>query len=62
MLKIRVNFKMTAGGFKNKIYEFDNQGHYLNWYKKQIKDESYRKIIGTGEVKEIKHFGKTDDV
>ena len=46
IIKVKVNFKLTRGGFDSDIYTFESDWHYKMWYNKQIADESYRKIIG----------------
>ena len=44
--KVKINFKMTRSkSYKSEIKLFNDQEDFDNWYKEQIQDESYRKIL-----------------
>lgn len=60
-LKYKVEFKRSNGSYYDKEYEFNDENHFNNWHAKQIRDESYRKIIGFERVfTEAKEYSTQD--
>ena len=52
----RVDFQNKFGKTKSQEYEFNDENHFNNWHQKQLKDESYRKIIGFEKVNKKDNF------
>lgn len=60
-IKYKVEFKNKNGNYATKDYEFNDEQHFTNWYNKQIRDESYRKIVGFDRVyEETKEHSRND--
>lgn len=51
-LKYVIAFLNNYGKRTAKEFEFNDQQHFDNWFKKQSADESYRKIIGMTKIEE----------
>jgi hypothetical protein len=51
-LYIKVDWKNQYGGYKSKIFEFNDQRHFDNWHYKFVNNAYGNKIIGHEEVSE----------
>ena len=61
-LKYKVEFKKNSGSYQSKEYEFNDERHFDNWYKKQSSDNSYRKIVGFERIYEKEKNFSNDDL
>ena len=58
---MRVEFKNSQGNYSTRDFEFKDQNHFDNWHNKQLRDHSYRKIVGFEKIlSEKKEFSMKD--